>query len=454
MLIITVLGATSVVGIQAASMDMQNIANKTYREHNLYDIQIKSTTGFDDTDITALKNTDGVSIAMATTVYDAYIKIENENRAVRTYALPSDVNKIDVIEGRLPVNSSECVVERKLIRDGDLQIGDNIQLSLDNMTDYFDVFKSNAFTIVGVVSSPLYISGERGNTSLGNGSLQYYLYLDPSAYKLDVFTDVYVVMDGSHEIDNLTEDYYTALNGWKNKIEDTGALRVQAKKDELEKSRTELIDSQKQIDDGRKQLEDNLSQLALQGPQGASPELDAYYEQAYASIKELDNKQAELDDAKAKLDKAPTPEWFTFTRKDGLAFDSYYQDTLRLQKIGYVFPMVFFLVAIMVSLTSMSRMVENHRTQIGVYEALGYRSFFVMLKYLVYAFSASFLGGIIGVVLGSNLFPVIIADAYGHLYDMPPVETPIPVFIAAIAVITSVLVIVFVTLITCIGSMT
>ena len=449
LLIISALGASSVVGIQAASIDMQNIADKTYKEHNLYDIQIKSTIGFGEDDITALGSTVGVSAVMPTIIFDVFINTENENRALRTYALPDEINTIDLLDGRLPRNPGECVVERRLLDDGQLKIGDSIQLGLDDMNDYFTVFSDDSFTITGIISSPLYISLERGNTVLGDGSLSYYMYLHPDSYRMDVFTDVYLLMDGSHEMDNLTDSYYTVADGWKHQIEQTGALRIRAQKDEFLRRHTDLEDGQTQIDEARMQLNETIAGLALQGSQGVSPELDNYYEQAYAALGMLDDQQVELDESREKLSEAPSPEWFYSTRKDGLAFDSYYQDTLRLQKIGYVFPMVFFLVAVLVSLTSMSRMVEEHRTQIGIYKALGYRPAAIITKYLVYAFGASAIGGIVGVVLGSKLFPFVIADAYGHMYNMPPIEMPIPASIAMLAIISAVLSVVLVTLWTC-----
>ncbi|MCL2085128.1 MAG: ABC transporter permease, partial [Oscillospiraceae bacterium] len=113
----------------------------------------------------------------------------------------------------------------------------------------------------------------------------------------------------------------------------------------------------------------------------------------------------------------------------------------------------FFVVAILVSLTTMSRMVEERRTQIGIYKALGYRPAAIMLKYGVYAVASGFIGGIIGVAAGSVAFPRIIADAYGHLYSMPPVETPIPLDIAAFAVTVSVVSVAVVTLAVCAGTM-
>ena len=489
LLIIAALGTMALVGIQATSIDMRAIADKTYKAQNLYDIQLKSTTGFEDGDIAALQNLDGVQTVMSTHIYDAFIYFENETRTVRTYALPNGLNDITILDGRLPQNAGECVVENELLKHGNYRIGDTVTLGLDNMDDYYDALENNEFTIVGVVSSPFYLSFERGNTSLGDGKLSFYMYLYPSAYKFEVYTDVYILMDGSQKMDNLTDDYYDTADEWVKNITLTGNMRVQAKKDEFSDAQKEINDGWEEYHSGLIELNEKIteSRNELDNAKIALDEVKIQLEQMQAlfgeaavadgwieynkgleeyndgiklleteetdALLKLNEAKTELEEAQDKLDGAPVPEWFYFTRKDGVAFDSYYQDTLRLQKIGYVFPFMFFLVAVLVSLTTMSRMVEEHRTQIGIYKALGYSPVKILMKYLIYAFGAGAIGGILGVIVGSNLFPRIIADAYGHLYTMPPVDTPIPVFISLIAVSLSVGVVLTVTFITCIKSM-
>ncbi len=609
LLIMTALGAASIVGIQAAAIDMRDIADQTYQDHSLYDLQLKSTTGFSEDDIAALQQTTGVSLVMPAYVVDAYLSLGSADSAVRTYSLPNALNTVDLVSGRLPARADECAVESNLLAHSGYQLGDRITLTLDDADQYNTFFYENTFTIVGVVSSPLYISKERGNTSLGNGSINYYLYLHADAYALDVYTDVYLLADDLRAIDNLSDAYATAANNWKSTVERTGTSRVAAQKNsyadaqrkiddgwadyneglqtlnqqkadglqqlnsakkELDQAKSKLeagqqtlntkmaeaqaeIDrnaqtlagskatldaqratlnaSQAQIDAARQQLNAELAQLQAVAPQGTSAESDASYAAIYAALNQLDLQQAnldtgwsalaaaqqqfdtamgqigaaqatlnaerakaqteidsgwvsyraglvtyekgvtafnekiaeaqatladaarELEDAQAKLDDAPSPEWYYFTRADGLAYDSYYQDTLRLQKVGLVFPLVFFFVAVLVSLTTMSRMVEEHRTQIGVYKALGYRPGAILLKYLIYAFGASILGGLFGTFLGSYLLPRIIADAYGHLYNMPPVQTPVPFWIGLLAIVAAMLSVVVVTVVTCIRSM-
>ena len=611
LMVITLLGAMSVVGIQATAIDMRNIADKTYKEHGLYDVHLKSATGFDADDEAAIRNTAGAAEVMFGYSLDVYADIRQVLSPVRTYSLPGNLNTLDVHEGRLPEKADECVIDKKMMTEAGYVLGDSISLSLDDMDAYDEKFQTRSFTITGVVSSPLYISYERGRTTLGTGGVAYYIYLPPEAYTLEVYTDVYVIMEGSRETYTLSDTYTERADSWKETLKDTGDLRVadaqkrlkEAQEEidngwqeyndglteadkkiaegreelvkalaKLTRAKTSLISNQKTLDDkiasanaelnekilelnaGQNTLNQRLAEAGLSsaqaeitqaraalnaqlaalqalGARGDSAELDAQYSQIDAGIAQLDAKQAELnagkvalesaqaeidrgraeiekakatleteradaqakinsgwaeytkgmaeynagvatlnqeeedaqskladaktelEDAQATLDSVPDPEWYAFTRKEGASFESYYQDTLRLEKVGYVFPMVFFLVAVLVSLTTISRMVEEQRTQIGVYKALGYRPAAIMMKYAIYALISGLLGSGLGILVGSYLLPPVIMDAYGHLYTMPAGDMSIPLEISIFAVTVSVGAVLAVTLGTCANAM-
>jgi len=144
---------------------------------------------------------------------------------------------------------------------------------------------------------------------------------------------------------------------------------------------------------------------------------------------------------------------FVFTRQNGIAFESYFQDTQRLESVGYVFPLVFFLVAVLVSLTTMTRMVEEQRGQIGIYKALGYKPVAIFMKYFLYALVSGLIGGLIGAALGSQIVPRIIFDAYGHLYTMPHSDHAIPWGITALAVVSAVASVTAAVMFTCIKTL-
>lgn len=110
--------------------------------------------------------------------------------------------------------------------------------------------------------------------------------------------------------------------------------------------------------------------------------------------------------------------WYIFSRKDNAGFNGISQDTENVEKLGEVFPIVFFIIATLISLTTMSRMVEEERTEIGTLKALGYNNFQIITKYIIYSFLASSIGGILGALFGLKFFPYVIISMYQMMYDI------------------------------------
>ncbi len=164
---------------------------------------------------------------------------------------------------------------------------------------------------------------------------------------------------------------------------------------ELEKAKKDLEEGQREYDKGRAEAEEKLA--------------DA---------------EEQLKDAEAEIRDIETGKWYLFTRDDNVSFSTYDSNADKIAAIAAVFPLFFFLVAALVALTTMTRMVEEERQQVGTLKALGYSSGKIAAKYLIYAALASVLGSIFGLAVGSNLFPAIIISAYNIMYDYPYVLTP------------------------------
>ena len=167
----------------------------------------------------------------------------------------------------------------------------------------------------------------------------------------------------------------------------------------LNQAEKEIEDAEKEIADGKKKLED------------ARKEYEEKIEEA----------EQELLDAKEELKKIKRPEWYVLDREQNTGYASYVQDTERVANLAQVFPVVFFLVAALMSLNSMSRMVEEERVQIGTLKALGYNKMQISRKYLIYASLATLIGGGIGLIIGFSFLPKVIADIYAMVYDVPEV---------------------------------
>ena len=220
------------------------------------------------------------------------------------------------------------------------------------------------------------------------------------------------------------QQQYQAFTEQKN----SGAERLASGQAEIDRNRAELTsrqtqmqqqetdaavqfaDAQRQIDDGWLEYQDGLSTL----------------EQEKAdSDRKLADAETEIADAEQELEKLSSPKGYAFDRTYYPGYAEYGTDAERVDNIARVFPVFFILVAMLVCLTTMTRMVEEHRTQIGTLKALGYSKAAIIGKYLIYAIAASFLGSIAGVLLCSKLFPLVIFEAYRIMYVMPDLIAPI-----------------------------
>ncbi|WP_162840258.1 ABC transporter permease [Acetanaerobacterium elongatum] len=207
-------------------------------------------------------------------------------------------------------------------------------------------------------------------------------------------------------------DAEAQLNASKNVLEST-KKELDAKSKELKTAKAEgdqkLSNALKKLTDGEKELADGEKTFSEEKSKADKKLADAYQE---------------LQDGESKLKELKPPKWYILDR-DGIPGNSgYYDDTQRIDAISKIFPVFFFLVAALVCLTTMTRMVEEQRTQIGTIKALGYGKWAIASKFLLYAVTASLLGSIAGLALGFKLFPWVITSAYAILYDTPAVQTP------------------------------
>lgn len=170
----------------------------------------------------------------------------------------------------------------------------------------------------------------------------------------------------------------------------------------------------------------------------ASEEITAKEKELEKAEKKLENGQKKLADAKKKIEKLEAPTYYITDRADLPSYTEYSENADRIGNIAKLFPVFFLLVAALVSLTTMTRMVEEERTQIGTLKALGYKNSSIFAKYLIYALSAATLGAVFGLVVGFKVFPFVIMYAYTILYNIPlgampfRPETAVPCILAAV----------------------
>ena len=247
----------------------------------------------------------------------------------------------------------------------------------------------------------------------------------------DISTTITTIEKGIETAKNELSSGEQQIKEAKEKIEESEKTLKNTKSStyaKLNQAESELKNAQKEVDDGKKKLEDSRKEFE-------------------DKIKEAED---ELLDAKEELKKIERPEWYVLDREQNSGYVSYVQDTDRIAKIAEVFPVVFFLVAALMSLNSMSRMVEEERVQIGTLKALGYNKLQISMKYLLYAFFATVIGGQIGLLIGFNWLPKIIADMYAMVYDLPDVILEYNMQYATIGMVFAMLCTVGATIYTCI----
>ncbi|MCH5204135.1 MAG: FtsX-like permease family protein [Oscillospiraceae bacterium] len=182
-----------------------------------------------------------------------------------------------------------------------------------------------------------------------------------------------------------------------------GYAEFSEKKAEFEQGVKDYEDGVKEIEDAKKQYEDGLKE----------------YEDGVREFNEkIADAEKEIEDAKKELADVGEAEWYIFTRDDNVGYAEYESNAERINKISNIFPIFFLLVAGLVCLTTMSRMVEEQRTQIGTLKALGYSNGAIVRHYMIYAVSGAFVGGIVGAFIGCVLFPWVIMYAYSIMYNI------------------------------------
>lgn len=216
--------------------------------------------------------------------------------------------------------------------------------------------------------------------------------------------------------------------------------------EKLEEAREDLIKGEKKIDkgweefeeakkDGQKELSDAKKELneGYIELKDAEKELADGWEEYYEGLEEFEDAKAEADveiadakkeiaDAEKELADLKEPKWYVFDRNDNPGYSSYESDVAIIDSVGKVFPIFFFLVAMLVCLTTMTRMVEEQRTQIGTMKALGYDKKAILTKYIVYSAFASISGAVFGIAACAVVFPLIIYSAYAMRYVIPSLQ--------------------------------
>ncbi len=586
---IVALGVSLFAGIHATKPDMILSGDAYVDQNRLMDIKVVSTYGLTEEDRDVIGRLPAIETAEGAYSVDALCTVGDNKRVVHVMSGTEEINSITVEEGKLPETANECLVDQDFLKDSGYEIGDWIELESGTDTELTKTLQDTKYRIVGTGNSPLYFALQRGNSTIGNGSVSGFMVVSSQAFVLDVFTEIYARVDGAENVMAFTEDYDVLIDEAIKQIELIQNVRCEIRRNELaenvqlqiddarnqlnekkQEAENEISENEDRLDDaeldirlGKIQIESGKAEIQsakaeleagkqelqttrsiyeetmcrLKGkrqkleqrladweekleeqaesvqdtelpenilPDGTLPEdvlpdekpreiiekniveirdsiaeleeeinmLTAEFEakiaaeeqriaeseavlkekekelqvaekQLLAGEKEVNAGKEELENAKQEMknqiqdgedeineaeddiSKIELPVWYVFDRSSIPEYSGYGDNAERIAALAIVFPGMFFLVAALISLTTMTRMIEEQRIQIGTLKALGYSKFAIMKKYLNYALLATFSGSLFGVLVGEKIFPYIIIVSYKIMYvHIPHVLLP------------------------------
>ena len=300
-MILVALSVAFLSGLKATAPDMKKTGDDYLDSLHLADIQVLSTLGLTDDDITSLRAQDKVEDAEGEYVIDAFASSDSLDAVVKVLSLTGrGINEVLLRDGRMPERADEFVVEENMLSLMSISIGDTITLTPGD--DLSDALSQNTYTVVGTVRSPVYLAVERGTSTLGSGTVKAYLYLPREAFTLDYYTAAYVRVSGAAEMTAFYSDYDDYIDAVIDELEPFGDARSQLRHDDLVDEATEkLDDAQKELDDAKAEADEKLGD-AQKELSDARRKLDDGWKDYYDGQQELKDARVELDDAKIELD--------------------------------------------------------------------------------------------------------------------------------------------------------
>lgn len=475
--LISLLGVAVLTGIYAGCRDAFLATDRFFDTQGLHDIQVLSTAGLTDDDIATLRKVSGVAKVQGERSQTVTVDLNGKKTVAMQEIGTNSIDQPYLQSGRIPEKSGEIAVTRKFIKDSGYKKGDHITVTpqdsasstsassvsdsgeSDNQTPSFPT----ELTIVGVVLDPQDLTnpdGYSGTNAFRSSATSDYTFFAPSDGETgSMYTAVTILVKGAADKDSFSDVYDDTVSEVVDRIDGTVRKnRQQARHQELLDAGTKQIDeakaqadkqfaaAQQQIDSNRSQLNQQIDQIVNMQAGTAAGSLDettreTLRETVIAASPQLAEAKAQLDQAQSQLgqqkkdteqtlqakqkemeDSIPQVRWYVQDRSQIGGFSSLKSDLESIQSLGNAFPIVFLLVAVMMSLTAMTRMVEEDRGLIGTYTGLGYGRLAVASRYLLFALFACLIGGGLGLIAGFLGIPAFLLVVLRGLYVMPDVR--------------------------------
>lgn len=432
-LTLMMLGSLALVGLKVASPNMERTAWDYIQKSNLADITVIADYGLDQADQDELQNLTGAAVEFG---YMTDLTLANSENAIRIFSKTDKISKFEVTQGRLPEKEDELALA-DFWKDR-YQIGQVIHLSKKNGSN--SQLKRDSYTITGFVHSPdIFSKSDMGSSASGNGNLAAYAVVTEENFKSSVYTIARLRFASLTDVNPFSSDYEKKLEEEEETLKELVADNGQARLEKMKKDTQESLDEgKKQLDEaetnltaGKKRLqeietrlqaqENQVSQLPEPQKSQASSQLEEAKEQLKQEQEKLIQAETDLTNEKAKwqtsqdeVNSLTEPTYHVYNRKSsptGQGYLMYSNSAMSIRAVGNIFPVVLYAVAAMVTFTTMTRFVDEERTNAGIFKALGYHSKDIIAKFVIYGLVAGTLGTLLGILIGHY----ILAPTISHI---------------------------------------
>ena len=432
-LTLMMLGSLALVGLKVASPNMERTAWTFLKNTNSADVTVIGDYVLDQADQAELQTLSGADVDFG---YMTDLTLEGSQDAIRIFSKTEKISKFEVTQGRLPEQEDELALA-DFWKDR-YQIGQVIHLSQKNASN--SQLKRESYTITGFIHSPdIFSKTDMGSSASGNGNLSAYGVVTKDNFKSSVYTIARLRFNSLTDVNPFSVDYEKKLEEEEATLKELVADNGQARLEKMKK------DAQKSLDEGKKQLDEaetNLvagkkrlqeTDIQLQGqeaqlsqfPEPQQSQISSQIEQAKEQLKQEKEKLslAETDFAKEKakwqasqdeVNALSEPTYHVYNRKSsptGQGYLMYSNSAMSIRAVGNIFPVVLYAVAAMVTFTTMTRFVDEERTNAGIFKALGYHSKDIIAKFVIYGLVAGTLGTLLGILIGHY----ILAPTISHI---------------------------------------
>lgn len=303
-LCIVAIGVAFFAGIKASAPDMKNSADTYFDKYNVQDIQVYSTIGLTKKDVAAIKKIKGVKSVQPSFSMDTLSQIDSTQMVIKviSYGIDQKMNKIRVVEGRMPERENECLVEASSATNklyGTFHIGDTIKLQSGTDEALSKSLKHTKYKIVGTCYNPNYLSYEKGSSNIGSGTVNSFIYIQNTNVLKDYYTEVDVCVKGAKDLDCYSDEYFDVVDPVLKKIKKISNkqidARIQSYQSELDEKKQEVNDkfkdAENQFNDAQNKIDSGLSEIQSNELklQNSKDQINQGWNEYYANLQLLDN---------------------------------------------------------------------------------------------------------------------------------------------------------------------